>query len=988
MPHELVYTSAPKGLMAGTSGFCTVGSTRDMPRSLTEMLEMLSGYRRAAGLDDDRAPVGFSLLHVVVGSDRYTVLSRVAAAGLDYTKRTNHLAHHIAFRESELARLDPAWLLDHSTLTLPPSWQGESRYLDTRQLPDGERLPATCERWKSLAGDAGWGGVLAGAAADPQINQAVVIFRPGTDVLALLIESLKLLPREERWKQSFSTYYTKLPPGIACKWRFVLDGSEEAQLARRLPHTELIDLGQKRPLPEDVNQKYRAWIHLARHGTPLPPTAAAAESDRSRADRGGRKSKTPPPLGWKASDLRPAQTPAGVAPVAAASSEVEEKKPINLLVLTAIVAVVALVLSGIVVAYFVSAAAKSSNAARLAAAEALKNAEAEDAEKEAKQKLLDAIAGKLRDAETLQDDAASYKRDVHDLISQWNEKQRGDLEKRIAGFDRSADRFSKAKETEEKQAAFRQAGEDQAAIAKCMATFQENAESLTKAGAALAGRLDDLKRWCSTTGGESQPAARSGLDQLKRLGHKLAEIEDLLKIAKIDDALARYRPAAGEEKAKLAEMGRQLAGIGDGDPKMAAKGVFADLAGRPGFLTLPARPLDQEQNPARQELCKLFVKSPAECELALDGDVLGGGKEFRLDKPNDSQSRRQWTVQLHAKTMGDEAVARFTLERQTLSFSWLGSHGSNQDDGQLKNGRLSITAGKESRALTLRAPQTLDAAIALDVHSPYLLSCSLDVANCPREGELCIELSADGLPRKEFQKQLTLALSKDGFSRKRNRDFGPWAAELAGQNVCMTSGSFGGPNLELQLTLAACETSASKGAARLCFWARLAPGPNASKLIGYAFSTRDRSRDDESESRDGSSSDAPPPAVNKLNKRATADKRDERPCTPTELAVVLKSIQKRRDDHTAHLKKYTAQVDKCKNQPVGNKAIAERQLKNAEEDLSRAENNLRTCDLQSKCVNRLLDLLQEVSSVRGRIFVRYQNHEVDLAVFTIQPKSP
>jgi hypothetical protein len=971
MPHELVYTSAPKGLKAGTSGFCTVACTPDMPRSLTEILEMLSGYRRAAGLDDDRAPVGFSLLHVAAGSERYTVLSRVAAAGLDYTKRTNHLAHHIAFRESELARLDPAGLLERADLVLPPSWQGESRYLDQRQLSDGECLPGVCEHWKSLAGDAGWGGLLPGAAADPEINQVAVIFRPGTDVLALLIESLSLLPRADRWKQSFSTYYTKLPPGIVCKWRFVLDGSEEAHLARRLPHTELIELGQKRPLPEEKNRKYRAWIHLARHGEPLPPSAAT-DSDRSPADRTGRKANVPP-LPQK-SGLRPAETPAGVGPIIVlASSEEKKKRSIKPLVLSAIVAAIGLVLAGAIVAYTLSEAAKSRDAARAAAAEAQENAEAEKAEEVARQKLLESIASKLRDAETLQEDVASYKRDVRDLTAQWNERQRGDIEKATAAFERSLDQFAKAKQADDRRAAFQQVDKDQAAIERCMAAFDERVRSVAKTGTALTSRLDDLKQWRSDAGKESYPAARS---RLRQLSDKLAQIDDLLKTAKLSDPLASYRTAADERKTKLAAMSRQLAATENGDPALAANGVFSDLAGRPAVLSLPARPLDQDQNPAGQELCKLFVKNPAECDLTLAGDVLGGGKEFRLDKPNDSESRRQWTVQLHAKTMGDEPVARFTLERQALSFAWFGSHGANQDDGQLKNCRLTIAVGKESRTLALRPPQALDAAIALDVENPFLLSGNFDIANCPRQGNLCIELSPDGLPGKEFRKSLTLKLPWDKFSRNPNRDFGPWERELANQKVCMTSGDFGGPDLELQLTLAACEALSSKGGSRLYFWARLAPGPNASKLVGYAFSARDRSRKDDAES------------LNRLNAQATSNKSDERSCTRIVLLAVQKDIQDRRKKHAANVEQCKKKVQQRKSQPVANKSIAERQLKAAEEELSRAEDNLQTCGLQSECVNRLLNLLQEIKSVRGRIFVQYENHEVDLAVFNLQPKSP
>ena len=64
---------------------------------------------------------------------------------------------------------------------------------------------------------------------------AVIVFRPGVDPLPLLAESLALLPPEIRWNVSFCTYFNKLPPGIDCQWRCVLEGSPEAIANQRLP---------------------------------------------------------------------------------------------------------------------------------------------------------------------------------------------------------------------------------------------------------------------------------------------------------------------------------------------------------------------------------------------------------------------------------------------------------------------------------------------------------------------------------------------------------------------------------------------------------------------------------------------------------------------------------------------------------------------------------------------------------------------------------
>jgi hypothetical protein len=45
MAHELIYTSAPRGLRNGSQGFCTVAMTAQMPQALASQLEALSGYK-------------------------------------------------------------------------------------------------------------------------------------------------------------------------------------------------------------------------------------------------------------------------------------------------------------------------------------------------------------------------------------------------------------------------------------------------------------------------------------------------------------------------------------------------------------------------------------------------------------------------------------------------------------------------------------------------------------------------------------------------------------------------------------------------------------------------------------------------------------------------------------------------------------------------------------------------------------------------------
>lgn len=232
MIHELIYTSAEKGLQPGRGGFCTVATTAGIPRKLVQALESLSVYRHAAdnSAGGGRHPEVYSFLKLQLGSDRYAVLSRLADAGFDHTGRSNYLAHHVAIEAGDQVPQSPAALMARSDFFVS-SWQGEPRILDsTRRLPKGHPQPAICQQWQQVAGDAGWAGALAQSLLDDG-RPVTLIVRPDMPVLALLAEAAGLL--DDRWQPTFTSYFTQLPPGVNCAWRCVWQGSPEAAAAER-----------------------------------------------------------------------------------------------------------------------------------------------------------------------------------------------------------------------------------------------------------------------------------------------------------------------------------------------------------------------------------------------------------------------------------------------------------------------------------------------------------------------------------------------------------------------------------------------------------------------------------------------------------------------------------------------------------------------------------------------------------------------------------
>lgn len=234
MNAELLYTSAPAGLKQGSRGFCTVVSTAGMPINLASKLESLSGYRHvypSGTPNSSKNPVGFSHLRFSLGGRMVSVISRISDYGLDYSQRTNKLAHHIVV-DAPMPPSGPAALLIQSDV-MRDVWDGRCATVPPPALPTLEIPPRVCSEWESMTGDAGWGGIVANTWLRPQPKPLFIVFSEdqAPRLLSLIAESIALLPVRQRWQATFGTYVTNLPPDVDCKVRCVIAGSEEARMA-------------------------------------------------------------------------------------------------------------------------------------------------------------------------------------------------------------------------------------------------------------------------------------------------------------------------------------------------------------------------------------------------------------------------------------------------------------------------------------------------------------------------------------------------------------------------------------------------------------------------------------------------------------------------------------------------------------------------------------------------------------------------------------
>lgn len=250
MSVELLFTSAPKGLKQGSRGFCTVLSTAGMPVNLANRLEALSAYRhvfKSTDKDSKKNPINHCHMLVSVGGRTLSVLSQIRDFGVDYSQRTNKLAHHVVPDANEQVAAGPAWLIRRGGL-MRGDWNGQCLTPPTGpHIQAANQSPAICRLWQEVTGDAGWGAVVAAGLLPQSKKTTWIIFNldQAEQLLSLIDEAIALLPPEKRWQATFSTYATNVPPDVQCKVRCVLQGTDDARLAPA--RGAVVDLTEKLP---------------------------------------------------------------------------------------------------------------------------------------------------------------------------------------------------------------------------------------------------------------------------------------------------------------------------------------------------------------------------------------------------------------------------------------------------------------------------------------------------------------------------------------------------------------------------------------------------------------------------------------------------------------------------------------------------------------------------------------------------------------------
>jgi hypothetical protein len=214
-------------------------------------------------------PVLYTYRILDLREEKYHVLSRIQDVGLDFTRRSNHLAHHLVFSSADLLDLpSPATIL----LLWPgwrSAWDGLPRLLAPEEtqglseLKQTKLLPA--RNWQQVTGDA------ASAAGFLALDHRRLFFEipPGQEqvLLALYAEALQLLDPVGQsplgaWQYPFTTVLQAEDPVSEFHWRGAWTGTPGYDIAIRAGLTPVA--------PASISARESDLAYLARHGRLAP----------------------------------------------------------------------------------------------------------------------------------------------------------------------------------------------------------------------------------------------------------------------------------------------------------------------------------------------------------------------------------------------------------------------------------------------------------------------------------------------------------------------------------------------------------------------------------------------------------------------------------------------------------------------------------------------------------------------------------------------
>ena len=285
MAQQLIFTSTPQGLEPGRTGYCTVARHKDLRHRLVRELERLSVYDFGQQVGGNKVDISI-YRKIALGSEEFFVLSKICDAGLDYTNRTNYLAHHLVLDGFEIAT-------SPSPAEIFLNWNGWKRKWDEgpRYLTPGEEVTLTdfkskglvpCKNWLSFTNDPGNAATL----VSPGLVKPIVLENApaqSSHLLQLFAESCALLKISlDAWDYSFTTFLQGNDDAKSFAW-LGIEGQPAGERLKQGGLRNYIDLQNwtSSTISDEVDM---SLSHIARKG-PTAPTTKRVKKGTSSVTR-------------------------------------------------------------------------------------------------------------------------------------------------------------------------------------------------------------------------------------------------------------------------------------------------------------------------------------------------------------------------------------------------------------------------------------------------------------------------------------------------------------------------------------------------------------------------------------------------------------------------------------------------------------------------------------------------------------------------------
>jgi hypothetical protein len=313
MAWQLIYTSAPRLLEAGRTGFGTVARHPAISGSLASAVERFSQFARLPGHDPRRIVHACRLL--TVGSGTYHVLSCLQDAGSDYTGRTNHIAHHLIAEPREIRALASTGLTPADVLLAMAwrtSWSEGPRFLDSAEEVALSSFPVSVSHaWAALTGDPASADILGSREA---LKGCYLITPPDMQVLEIFREALQR-DQAHAWQTRFTTCLEPNDDVADFRWvalsstsplrgqvetsnRLILDLTRPNALPAP-PERKLIEpaLEARKPVAQEAQPPVPAAVELPMASPDVVPSSVGTLDDRTQEPRAKKSKSFTPSIG-------------------------------------------------------------------------------------------------------------------------------------------------------------------------------------------------------------------------------------------------------------------------------------------------------------------------------------------------------------------------------------------------------------------------------------------------------------------------------------------------------------------------------------------------------------------------------------------------------------------------------------------------------------------------------------------------------------------